>query len=170
MSEKLSVVREQAEAGVKAAKEALARAEEAERRAREEVERARAEVARAERAGQLKVRLARLEAEAEQVRAAIRELAPAGNSNAAGGAGTVTAEDGEVRELSKEAVATVKRLVGRRRKGIFSPLESDEAVALLTALDEKGVVGDRVVVKLAGWKGELRLWVEAEGLRFERSK
>jgi hypothetical protein len=82
-------------------------------------------------------------------------------------AGTVETETGEVRPLSKAAVETIKRVIGRSRKGTLQPLDGAEAQAVLTSLDAGGNVGDVFEVRIKGRKTVLMFSVEADGLRYE---
>jgi hypothetical protein len=77
---------------------------------------------------------------------------------------TVTTEDGKVRELSMDAAARVKAVIGRRKEGLLEPLDGEEAQAVLTALDYGGHVGDVFTVTVG--RRRVRFTVEECGLAF----
>lgn len=81
--------------------------------------------------------------------------------------GTVETETGTVRPISKAAATVITKLVGRKTKGTFQPLDGVEAQSILSALDKAGNVGDIFTVQVKGRKTALMFSVEAEGLRFE---
>jgi hypothetical protein len=82
-------------------------------------------------------------------------------------AGTVETESGQVRAIDRSAVKTITNILGRKRKGILSPLDGAEAQAILSVLDADGSVGDIFEVRIKGRKSSLMFSVEADGLHFE---
>jgi hypothetical protein len=82
-------------------------------------------------------------------------------------AGTVETETGELRYIDKAAVQTITHILGRKRKGVLSPLDGAEAQAILSVLDSGGSVGDIFEVRIKGRKTVLMFSVEADGLHFE---
>jgi DNA repair exonuclease SbcCD ATPase subunit len=82
-------------------------------------------------------------------------------------AGSVETVTGEVRNITKTSVQTITHILGRRRKGVLSPLDGAEAQAILSALDSDGSVGDVFEVRIKGRKTTLMFSVEADGLHFE---
>ena len=77
---------------------------------------------------------------------------------------TVETEDGEFRSLDKAAAETVRRVIGRKRQGLLSPLDGEEAQAILSAVEAKGYVGDIFEVTLRGIT--VLFVVEGDGLAF----
>ncbi len=80
-------------------------------------------------------------------------------------AGVVTAEDSETRELTVDRVATVKRLIGRKKEGILSPLAGEAAQMLLFALE--GRDGPRGIGFSVGSAFQLRIKGRKQTLYFE---
>jgi hypothetical protein len=150
----------------------LAKAEESLRKAEERLTKAKERLARIQAETPHKLRLAELAVEVGEHRDALKKLRPAPKeappqaAKKGAPAGSVTTECGELRELTKEAVGVIKTVIGRKRKGILAPLDGAEAQSLLTALDEKGNVGDSFTVTLKGRKSALQFTVVAEGLEF----
>jgi hypothetical protein len=168
-SEKLVIVRERQA-------KALAKALETVRKAEERLAKAHERLARIEAESPHKVRLAELTVEMAQHREALRRLRPAPEptENAEEAIArkhtpraTVTTETGEARPLSREAVEVVKAILGRKRRGTFSPLDGEPAQTLLKALDESGNVGDTFTLTLKGRKSPIRFNVSEEGLVFD---
>lgn len=85
-------------------------------------------------------------------------------------AGTVETEAGEVRQLNKQTVETIKKAIGRKRSGALSPLDGAEAQSVLSAIDANGNVGDIFQVSIKGRKTALVFSVEEDGLHFETVK
>src|SRR5262245_23437451 len=77
---------------------------------------------------------------------------------------TVETEDGKVRSLDGVAIETVRRLVGRKKAGVFSPLDGCEAQAILSAVEANGYVGDIFEVRLRGLS--ILFVVQDDGLAF----
>src|SRR5262245_9226555 len=162
-AEKLLLVKERQAKALAKAEESLRKAEERLTKAKERLRRIQAETPH-------KLRLAELAVEVAEHRDALKKLRPPKPQEEAppraAKKGSVTTQSGEVRELSREAVRVVRTVLGRKRKGILAPLDGAEAQSLLSALDEKGNVGDSFTVTLKGRKAALQFTVVAEGLEF----
>lgn len=150
---KLQEAAEQSEARLG---ERLAKAQLALDRARRQVERIRDQIGDAKLRHESRVAAAQASIEEESRRAK------------SAGVVTVLVPNGiEDRQLDRSAAEVVKRLIGRKRVGIFSPLDGQEAQELLTAIDRVcGNVGDSFDLQLTGRKGAIHFDVVSDGLKF----
>lgn len=75
----------------------------------------------------------------------------------------------EPAEVPPEQWATVKRILRGRYEGLLSPLDGDEAVAVLSALDVGGNVSDKFTLTVGVGAGTYRVHFEVreEGLAFK---
>lgn len=145
---------------IQSAEEAVRRAEAALQAAQDRLARARAKVQTVkDQAGNL---IDKQAAEVEQVRER------AAQAKAAPPAGTVETGDGRTLPVSREAVETIANIIGRRRKGLLSPLEGEEAQTVLTALEKAagGNIGETFTLTIRGRLTLLRFGVEEAGLSF----
>ncbi len=165
---RLNASAQKKEAQLAATKERMAqriqKAEEAVRKAQERLAKVQAEAERlfAKRTEELE----RTKEAARKAEERHKEISSKPAKNVAP-AGTVETERGEVREISKAAVETITKILGRKRKGVLSPLDGAEAQAILSVLDAGGSVGDIFEVRIRGRKTVFMFSVEADGLAFE---
>jgi hypothetical protein len=77
----------------------------------------------------------------------------------------VETETGDTVALDKAAVETVRRLVGRKAQGVFSPLDGEAAQALLFVVESHaGHVGNIFEIRLPG--RSILFLVSDHGLEF----
>ncbi len=157
---------EKAEISLLKAKDSLARAEERIRRRTAKLEALRVEGPKliAKQEGELakateRAKLIREKAERVPVAPTARPSVPAG---------TVETEQGIVFSLDKATIDGIKKVLGRKRKGVLRPLDGEPAQAILSVLDAAitGDLGDTFQVQIKGRKGIVVFSVEAEGLAF----
>jgi hypothetical protein len=84
-------------------------------------------------------------------------------------AGTVEAEDGKVHDLSEETVATLKAVIGRRRKGVLTTKSGEEGKVIdaITKDIEPDVLGEVFQVQLRGRKTTILFAMEKGQVTFE---
>lgn len=156
----------------RAANAALAKAEAALVRAEQGLAKAKAKAdAVARQANELiaKQQRALRDAETRHAAATAREqerVVKAANTKVKTAPGTVTTQDGGTLDLSADAVATVKAVIGRRRKGTLAVAD---AIPLCQAIDAFGICDETFTVRVKGRKTAIRFAVADDdaGLMFE---
>ena len=78
--------------------------------------------------------------------------------------GTVETEDGRIVALDNVAIETVRRIIGRKDRGILSPLDGAEAQSLLGAVERRCYVGEIFQITLRGTS--ILFVIEDDGLAF----
>jgi hypothetical protein len=139
-----------------AALESVRKAEEAIRKAQERLARAQAKVESVRQSA-----AALIAKRTEEVRKAEGQLAKSSPP------AVVRTADGKAQPVTTQTVDLLKRLLGRKRKGFFSPEDGGDGETLLAALDSAGPVGDSFTLSIRGRKTLIRFAVQPEGLRFE---
>jgi colicin import membrane protein len=81
---------------------------------------------------------------------------------------TVETESGKTYDLTEAAVESIKHHVGRKKSGVFAPIDGAEAVAILEAIENKNYdLGDTFIVTIKGRKTHILFHIDSDGLRFE---
>lgn len=181
-AERLVIVREQSAKRLARAEQSVARSTEALAKAKARLERCQARLSQVKAEAPHRVAIAEMSVKLAEHREALKALKPAKQEpkakaakqvteKAAAPAGTVTTETGETRPVSKEAVALVKKHIGKKQKGLFTPLDGEPATLILDALDAGRNVGDTFTLSIKGRKSAIKFTLDGEydngALRFE---